>query len=107
MTETQLVAGAVTKEHRAVVRDGQPALAGGQAGKAVRRVLEKLESFTTMLSGQIQSTARVKVVEERKMEPRKCSICHRVHEKCAKCQQVHPCTIECHNCKKAGHVSQR
>ena len=83
----------------AVVRDSQLALAGGQA---VRRMLDKLDSSSTKLSGQIQSTAGMKVVE-----PRKGSTCHRVHKKCTKCQRVHPCTIECHNCKKAGHVSQR
>ena len=55
----------------AVVRDGQPALDGGQAGQAVHRVLEKLESSSTTLRGQMQSTARVKEVE-----PRKCSTCH-------------------------------
>ena len=68
----------------------------------MRCVLEKLVSSSTTLSGQIQSTARVKVVEVKKTEPRKCSTCHRVHKKCTKCQRVHPCTIECHNCKKEG-----
>ena len=90
-----------------VVQDGQPALAGGQTGPTVRRVLEKLESSSTTLSGQIQSTVWVKVVEVKKTKPRKCSTCKRVHNKCTKCQQVHSCMIECHNCKKAEHISQR
>ena len=74
---------------KAVVRDGQPALARGQAGQAVHRVLEKLEASSTTLRGHIQSTARVKVVEVKKTEPRMCSICHRVHKKSTNCQRVH------------------
>ena len=65
MVWTQLVAGLVQQgaPGEAFVRDGQPALGGGQA---VRHVLEKLEPSSTTLSGQIQSTAWVKVVELKK-----------------------------------------
>ena len=66
--------------------------------------LEKLESVSATLSGQVQSAAVVKEVEVRKPKATKCSMCHKILRKCQKCQCVHPCTIVCHNCNGKGHV---
>ena len=104
MVGTQLVAGAYNKEHQAKLLSETANLLSLEDKLDRLCALEKSESSSATLSGQVQSTAGVKVVEVKRVEPSKCSICHKIHKRCQKCQRVHPCTIECHNCKKTGHV---
>ena len=104
MVGTQLVAGALNKEHQAKVLSETASLHSLEDKLDRLMALEKSESSSATLSGQVQAPAVVKVVEVKRVEPSKCSTCHRIHKKCSKCQRAHPCTIECHNCKKTGHV---
>ena len=83
MVVTQLVVGAFDKEHQAKILSEMAHLHSLEDKLDRLCVLEKSESSSTTISGQIQSTAGVKVVE---------------------CWQVHPCMIECYNCNEAGHV---
>ena len=112
MVGTQLEAGAFNKEHQDKLLSKTNSLHSLEDKLCV---LQKSDSSSATLSGQIQPTAVVKVepskcstchteavVEVKTLEPSKCSICHKVHKECAKCQRKHPCTIDCHNCKKAG-----
>ena len=104
MVGTQLVAGTNNKEHRARLLSESASLLNLQDKLDRLCTLEKSESSSATLSGQLQLSAGVKEVEVKKIEANKCSSCHRVHKMCGKCQRVHPCTVECYNCHKKGHV---
>ena len=104
MVGTQLVAGAINKEHQAKVLSETAGLVPLEDKLTRLCALEKSELSSAMLSGQVQSPAGVKVVEIKTPDLSRCSTCHNAHKKCGKCQQIHPCTIVCHSCKKAGQV---
>ena len=104
MVGTQLVAGAYNKEHQAKLLSESASMLTLQDKLDRLCTLEKSESSSATLSGQVQLSAGVKEVEVKKVEANKCSICHRTHKQCHKCQRVHPCTVECYNCHKKGHV---
>ena len=104
MVGTQLVAGAYNKEHQAKLLSESANLLTLQDKLDRLSTLEKSESSSATLSGQMQFTAGVKEVEVKRIDANKCSSCHRVHKMCGKCQRVHPCTVECYNCHKKGHV---
>ena len=105
MVGTQLVAGAYNKEHQAKLLSESASMLTLQDKLDRLCTLEKSESSSATLSGQVQLSAGVKEVEVKKVEATKCSSCHRFHKMCGKCKRVHPCTIECYNCHKKGHVS--
>ena len=104
MVGTQLVAGAYNKEHQARLLSESATLLTLQDKLDRLCTLEKSESSSATLSGQVQLSAGVKEVEVKRVDANKCSSCHRVHKMCGKCQRVHPCTVECYNCHKKGHV---
>ena len=83
MVGTQLVAGAFNKEHQAKLLFETASLHSLEDKLDRMCALEKSESSSATLSGQIQSMARVKVVEVKKTDPGKCSTCHKVNKKCS------------------------
>ena len=83
MVGTQLVAGAFNKEHQAKMLFKTASLHSLEDKLDRMCALEKSESSSATLSGQIQSMARVKVVEVKKTDPGKCSTCHKVNKKCS------------------------
>ena len=100
MVGTQLVAGALNMEPQAKVLSETANLHSLEDKLNRLCALEKSESSSATLSGQVQSTAGVRVGEVKKGEPSKCSTCHKIHKRC---KRAHPCTIECHKCKKTGY----
>ena len=84
------MAGAFNKEHQAKLLFETASLHSLEDKLDRMCALEKSESSSATISGQIQSMTRVKVVEIKKTKPRKCSTSHRLHKKCTKCQKVHP-----------------
>ena len=83
MVGTQLVAGAFNKEHQAKLLFETASLHSLEDKLDRMCALEKSESSSATLIGQIQSMARVKVVEVKKTDPGKCTTCHKVNKKCS------------------------
>ena len=102
MVGTQLVAGAYNKDHQAKILSESVNLVTLQQKLDRLTTLEKSESSSATLSSG--STAGVQQVESSKRDHPTCRVCNRVHKKCRQCQRPHPCSIECHTCKKKGHV---
>ena len=76
MVGTQLVAGALNKEHQAKILSETASLHSLEDKLDRLMALEKSESSSATLSGQVQAPAGVKVVEVKRVEPSKCSNCH-------------------------------
>ena len=104
LSESASLLRAYNKDHQARVLSESASLLTLQDKLDRLCTLEKYESSSATLSGNVQFSAGVKVVEVKKIDTSKCSSCHRTHKKCEKCQRIHPCMIECYNCHKKGHV---
>ena len=83
MVGTQLVAGAYNKEYQAKLLSNTANLLSLEDKLDRLCALEKSESSSATLSGQVQTTPVVKAVEVKKTEPSK------FHKRCQKCQWVH------------------
>ena len=81
MVGTQLVAGALNKEHQAKVLSETANLHSLEDNLNRLCALEKSESSSATLSRQVQSTAGIRGGEVKKREPSKCSTCQKIHNR--------------------------
>ena len=81
MVGTQLVAGALNKEHQAKVLSETANLHSLEDNLNKLCALEKSESSSATLSRQVQSTAGMRGGEVKKREPSKCSTCQKIHNR--------------------------
>ena len=81
MVGTQLVAGALNKEHQAKVLSETANLHSLEDNLNRLCALEKSESSSATLSRQVQFTAGMRGGEVKKREPSKCSTCQKIHNR--------------------------
>ena len=81
MVGTQLVAGALNKEHQAKVLSETANLHSLEDKLNRLCALEKSESSSATLSRQVQFTAGMRGGEVKKREPSKCSTCQKIHNR--------------------------
>ena len=86
MVGTQMVSGALKKDHQAKILPETASLPSLKHKLNRMCALEKAKLSSAMLSRQIQSATGVKVGETRTSELSKSSPSHKVYKKSAKCQ---------------------